>query len=76
MTTTLPLATSPLTNGRAAIVIHRAPEVVSVESFGRDNWRLGDVIEWHVAILDGQVIGRRRTRGEAAELLRSRISGS
>lgn len=59
------------------IVTYHDADVVETREFGRIDWRFGERVEWHVVVIDGEVIGRRRTRGEALALLRSRqISGS
>lgn len=49
-----------------------APDVIDhAGARGHMEWRWGDRIEWHVAAVDGEIVGRRRTRGELVELLRN-----
>ena len=54
------------------IFSYLAPDVVTVESRGHQNWVWGDRREWFVGEIDGQIVGRRRTREKVVEMLRSK----
>ena len=49
------------------IVTYTAPDIIEVEGVKR--WEWGERITWFLLVVDGEVVGRRRSREELSELM-------